>query len=533
GADPAAAPGIRAAAGDAAWAAEVCDAVPTEWLQRVDNAFRTDWSGDVQYLPNYPNPVDGGLSHAGPWPHLQEVPFLIYGPGYVKPGVYEQPVSVTDIAPTAGRLVDFDFAAPDGEALTDALVPADDRPLPKLVVTLIWDSAGTDVLDRWEGDWPYLEQLASEGAWFPDATVGISNSNTPPGHAAIGTGAFPVRSGVIDEYVRLGDHMVQTGEGGPSFVLLPTFGDLYDLSMGNEPIVGSVVTLASHAFMMSHGAMWNGGDRDITVMRQELSAETSGVESVEWNLPGKMRLYYSFPEYANRASQIDGFNRELDQRDGQLDGLWRQNSIEQLRSGFDTPARTPYQTQLIRAVVERERFGRDEVPDLLYLNYKAIDTIGHAYGMDSVEMQDSIQYQDEALRDVVEILNEEVGEGEWVLFLTADHGAQIPADVTDSIPIDPNKMKKLVADRFDTDGDAQPLFRQIRPTQLWVDQDELEDLGVTFDEIARYIGSLTATQVARSDFTIPSGREDELVYQASWPSRLMPQLPCLAAGDES
>ena len=38
------------------------------------NTFRSDWSGEVQYLPQYPNPVDGGLSHAGPWDHLQEVP---------------------------------------------------------------------------------------------------------------------------------------------------------------------------------------------------------------------------------------------------------------------------------------------------------------------------------------------------------------------------------------------------------------------------------------------------------------------------
>ena len=34
--------------------------------------------------------------------------------------------------------------------------------------------------------------------------MGIGNSNTPPGHAAIGTGAFPSTSGFIDEYVKYG-----------------------------------------------------------------------------------------------------------------------------------------------------------------------------------------------------------------------------------------------------------------------------------------------------------------------------------------
>ena len=119
--------------------------IPHRWLERMVNTFRSDWSGEVQYLPQYPNPVDGGLSHAGPWDHLQEVPLLMYGPGYVKPGVYKQPVDITDIAPTSARLVKFDDEVPDGEALTQVLVPEADRPMPKLVVTLVWDSAGIDV----------------------------------------------------------------------------------------------------------------------------------------------------------------------------------------------------------------------------------------------------------------------------------------------------------------------------------------------------------------------------------------------------
>jgi hypothetical protein len=110
--------------------------------------------------------------------------------------------------------------------------------------------------------------------------------------------------------------------------------------------------------------------------------------------------------------------------------------------------------------------------------------------------------------------------------LTADHGAQIPADVSGGIPIDPNRMKDLVIGTFDNDDDGVELFMRVRPTQLWVDDAELQDNGVTLDEIAEYIGGLTASQVARTDFAIPPGRENELVYEAAFPSRLFPQLPC-------
>jgi hypothetical protein len=520
-----AATGTPDRAGDQAWAADVCATVPRPWLQRMLNSYRPDWSGQVQYLPSYPNPVDGGLSHSGPWPHLQTVPLLLVGRG-IAPGTYERDVGLVDIAPTTGRLVGFDFDAPDGEALHEAIAPSDGGPPPRLVVTMVWDAGGIDVLDRWPTDWPFLRRLISRGAWYPNATVGIANSNTPPGHATIGTGAYPATHGLIDEYVEIGGRMLQPGAGGPRLLLAPTFGDLYDLALDNRPIVGSVSTLASHTTMMSHGTLWNGGDRDIAVMRHGEPGQADE-ERVEWDLVGDMARYFAFPSYANRVSSIDGHARALDQTDGRLDGRWRTNSIGQLRAGFDTPARIGYQNELIEALIEREGFGADAIADLLFLNFKVIDNVGHAFGLDAPEMRDAIRAQDAGLRDTVAFLDATVGRDQWTLILTADHGAQIPAEITGGVPIDPSKMRRLVRDRFDADGDDVELFRHIRPLQAWVDPDELRDNGFTIDQIARFVASLTASQVARSDFALPPGRADELVYQTAFPSRLYPLLTCL------
>ena len=35
--------------------------------------------------------MNGGLTHASPFAYTQDVPLLLYGPGFVKPGVYDQP----------------------------------------------------------------------------------------------------------------------------------------------------------------------------------------------------------------------------------------------------------------------------------------------------------------------------------------------------------------------------------------------------------------------------------------------------------
>jgi hypothetical protein len=450
-----------------------------------------------------------------------------YAPGIVKPGVYNDTTYLTDIAPTTGAIMKFPFQAPDGKPLTEALLPAAQRQVPKLFVTLVWDAAGMDVLNTWNHSHPYLDSIKGQGAWFTHTYVGAAQSNTPPGHAEIGTGAFPKTNGFIDEYVRLNDHTVQPTQDGPGLLLTPTFGDLYDIAHGNKPIVGAVATLAAHDLMMSHGALFNGGDKDIAVMRQVDNAATGGAESVSWNLTPPMAPYYTFPSWVNQLPGIAKYNTQLDQQDGKLDGNWRDKSITGLRTGFDTPARTPYETSVIEAVAKRYGFGKDSTPDLLYLNYKTIDTTEHLTSLNSPYMQDSVAYQDAALQQLVAFLNQQVGKGQWAMVLTADHGSQYSAAVSGGVPIDPTKVRALLDAKFDPQ--KKGLFEVVRPTEMWFNLAVAKQLGVTPDAVATYVGSLTVAQTARSYYAIPPGTENDTVYQAAFPSRILGELPCAPA----
>ena len=123
-----------------------CANVSHEALLRTWRGVSLDRSGEIQIIPKDPNFVNGGLTHATPFDYSQDVPLFLYGPGYVRPGEYERPVTLADVAPTLGALLKFPFDTADGDAQTQALLPEGARPLPRLVVALIWDSAGTDVL---------------------------------------------------------------------------------------------------------------------------------------------------------------------------------------------------------------------------------------------------------------------------------------------------------------------------------------------------------------------------------------------------
>ena len=369
--------------------------------------------------------MGAGLPHVGPWDYIQHVPMFWYGPGHIKAqGEIGGNVTLADIAPTQAKILDFNgFTAPDGTAMTSAIQPG--QTPPKLVVVLVWDSAGINVLQKHEQQWPYLRSLIPKGTWYKDAYVGSSPTSTAQDHATIGTGAFPIHHGIVAHHFQLGGQDTTPYQIGPNFFVDPTFADIYDQAEGNKPIAGMVATADIHLGMLGHGSFWNGGDRDIAMTRSP--AQTGGTSTAEgdvWNLPKVDAPYYSLPSFLTGEENIpQSVLDSVDRADGKLDGMWRSNDIAQLGDGFDTPARTVFEERIVEDTIKNEGFGADDTPDLLYLNFKEIDYVGHVWSMDSPEMTDAVKYQDEALKRFIPFLNQQVGNGNWAMVITADHAA--------------------------------------------------------------------------------------------------------------
>ena len=506
--------------------ASIACSMPHEWLLRTWRGNSDDRSAEIQILPIEPNYVGSGLPHVGPWPYAQDIPMFWYGPGHIAAaGVVDRPVTLAGIAPTQAQLLRFPFRAIDGSPMTEAI--AGNQTPPRLLVTMVWDAGGRNVLERWRNDWPYLRSLIPQGAWYEQATVGTSPTSTAQTHATIGTGAFPDAHLIVAHKLRIGPDLTTPWAKGPAYLMEPTLADLYDRTMGNEPVVGEVGTVSIHLGMLGHGAMWGGGDQDIAVIREKLGADTLGAEGVDWNLTPELTPYFRFPDYVNQVGGFAGDVRAIDANDGQIDGKWRTNDIETLLQGFDTPARIPYQTRVIEQMITREGFGADDTPDLLYVNYKMIDYISHVWTVNSPEMQDAVKGQDAALETFVDFLNATVGEGEWAMVLTADHGSIPDPKVTGAFQIAATPIQAGINAAFDTDGDETHVVQLIQPTQIFVDQAELRQNGHTLDEVSEWILDLTKTETAQPGVTVPADQAGDLVFQAAFPSKIMRRLPCL------
>ncbi len=96
---------------------------------RMDTLMRRAWnrqlSGDLMVVTKpawYFGKGTGGTSHGTPYTYDTNVPLMVYGPRWIKPGAYGQYAEVVDIAPTLAHLLRVrQPSASEGRVLTQVL----------------------------------------------------------------------------------------------------------------------------------------------------------------------------------------------------------------------------------------------------------------------------------------------------------------------------------------------------------------------------------------------------------------------------
>jgi len=111
------------------------------------------------------------------------------------------------------------------------------------------------------------------------------------------------------------------------------------------------------------------------------------------------------------------------------------NLLDKTKS-FEILKATPYGNSItadfaIEALKE-EDLGVDSFTDFLAISFSSTDYIGHKYGVNSKEIQDAYLRLDQDLIRLFKALDKRVGENEYTVFLTADHGAiNVPSYLKD------------------------------------------------------------------------------------------------------
>jgi hypothetical protein len=501
--------------------------VPVELLEHVWRGYYPGRSGDVLTIEWEPTQFSG-LRHSTPWPYTMNVPVVLYGPGFIRQGVtVDRDVTVADLAPTYAELIGFDefpSAEREGRPLREALLPEEERNgVPRLILTLVWDGGGDNVLEYFPDAWPNLRDLFERGTWYQNATVGSSPSLTPAIHTNIGTGAFPKTHGITDMHIRIDGEMAPSfHHGSPHNLLIPTLADLWARANDNRPLIGHMARGTFHLGMVGYGAYAEGGNRHIAMFNRIGGTEYLTNED-----------YYRLPDYMHDQEGLEDAIREVDVRDGEADGMWRGNQLVPDDAFLQlTPVWPIFQTDKLIELLEKEGFGADDVADLFYVNFKAIDLAHHQWNMVEPEARAVLAEQDRQLPRLIEALDRLAGPDGYVLAYTSDHGLTPYPELTGGWAITSAKVVADLEEAFGDPGGEEPVVTAHRGYKIFLDHERLARNGHTPEDVSAFLRDYrVADNVVRrtrarfeEEFT---DRADERVYiTALTPDELEEALSC-------
>jgi predicted AlkP superfamily pyrophosphatase or phosphodiesterase len=495
---------------------EMAGDIGTPIMRNLFRGYAPGRSGDIVFVPRPHRYIandwdlrtlgskapDTFTSHPNPWAYLAQVPLILHGPGFVPEGAtIPKEVDLTGLARTYAGLLGI-----DGPRAAEPPLPGIGRASrrPRVIFTVVLDGGGWNVLQQHQSAWPNIQRISKQGTNYTNATVGSAPSLTGAIHANLGTGTYPRTHGIPNH---------------PSWSVqnlrVPTVSELWDERNDNAAVVAALAFDYFHLGMIGHGTGREGADRDIAVLWR--------IEGNDW----VTEQHFELPGYLAEADldALGSYELELDRRDGVDDDRWFGHSLEELQDPLrrpSTPAFARLYGDATMDILLNEGVGDDEITDLMWVELKMPDFAGHRFNMVRPEVGDVIREVDSQIARFKSALDDSVGEGNYVLAITADHGQEPLAERTGGWRINPAELTRDIEQRF---GD---IVSKVRMLDVLLDMEEVRALKVELDDVARFIGSYTIADNIPAGrpgaWLVPEARLDERLFAGAFPTSYMRRL---------
>ncbi len=396
---------------------------------------------------------------------------------------------------------------------------------PKLVVGIVVDQMRYDYLTRfWDqyGEGGF-KKLVNEGFNCKNNHFNYAPTSTGPGHASVYTGTTPSMHGIIgndwfdkelgedvycagdNTYTSVGTNS-DAGQMSPHRMLATTITDQLRLhTQKRGKVIGialkdrGAVLPAGHA---ANAAYWfEGGETGNWITSSyymdklpQWVADFNASDEVEaykkpWNT---LKPIETYAESGLDANNYEGLKKGETNSSfpHDLPALWDDNGKFGLLRG--TPYGNSITADFALAALEGEDLGGDSITDFLAVSFSSTDYVGHFYGVNSKEIEDTYIRLDQDLARIFSTLDEKVGVGEYTVFLTADHAAiNVPSYLMDSkIPagyLDMGDMQTRFGEFLQYKYGTTDLVRDLSNYQLFLDHKILANLDIDLEEAQKDI----------------------------------------------
>ena len=353
---------------------------------------------------------------------------------------------------------------------TSGVAAGADRP--KLVVGIVVDQMRWDYLYRYYGFYGDggFKRLMSEGYNCENTMINYVPSITGVGHASIFTGSVPAIHGIAGNSFMQDGRMVyccadstvsgvgsdtDAGRMSPRRLLTTTIGDELKIATDfKAKVIG--VSLKDRASILpaghsADGAYWIDYSTGAFITSTYYMERLPGwVVDFNEKYGGKSEREIAYSTYGNLMT-----------------------------------------AEMAKAAVEGESLGQDSVTDMLTVSFSVTDKVGHEVGTHCPEIREIYLDVDKRLADMFAYLDQKVGKGQYLVFLTADHGAANNAMMLQEYGIPAggfvaSKVEKALdaylKQKFNT---AQSLVNCVSNYKVFLNRGTIAGLGLSLDDVKK------------------------------------------------
>lgn len=327
-------------------------------------------------------------------------------------------------------------------------------PRPKLVVGIVIDQMRWDYLYRYYDRYEQggFKRLINEGFSCENTYINYIPTVTAIGHTTIYTGSIPSIDGITgNEFIInatgksiycAGDSTEHTigsnsheGEMSPRNLLVSTITDELRLATNfRSKVIG--VALKDRASILPAGHAANAAYWFDNKTGNWITSSYYMKDLPKWvkafnekRLPDKYlkqnwNTLYDIKTYVQSTADDNAYEGKFP---GKSTPTFPINTSQMFDKNYSIIRTTPYGNtmtlDMAKASVKNEHLGKNTVTDFLAISCSSTDYIGHKFGVNAIETEDTYLRLDRDLASFFSYLDAEVGKGNYIVFLSADHGA--------------------------------------------------------------------------------------------------------------
>ncbi|KEZ93087.1 alkaline phosphatase PafA [Nonlabens ulvanivorans] len=403
-----------------------------------------------------------------------------------------------------------------------------DTTKPKLVVGIVVDQMRYDYLTRFynrygEGG---FKRLMNDGFNLTNNHYNFVPTYTAPGHASIYTGTSPMNNGIIgnnwfDKFenksiYNASDDTVEPvgttnaeGKMSPRRLLTTTVTDELELhTQGRSKVIGisikdrGAILPAGHA---ADAAYWYRGGGEGTFISSTFYINELPQWVKDYNASNPSQPYmrewntlYPLSTYTASGTDLNDFEKAPRGKETAT-FPYDLPALQDENGGYSLLKATPYGNSLVAdfaiAALKNEQMGMDAIPDFLAISFSSTDYVGHQYGVNAVELEDTYLRLDLELERLLNALDHQVGNDNYTVFLTADHGAVNNPAYLQSQGIaagyfENDALEQFLKAQLKIKYSNEKIIKKISNSQIFLDYEQLEMAQLKSEDVQRFLSSL-------------------------------------------